>query len=78
MGPGGKETQEIALDSTRETGGGRLIIMQQISDQTLYQHVENGQGTKEVADVVKARPINRTRRAPEDLWKGEGDRTKIT
>lgn len=75
MGPGrGRDPR----DSTRETGGGRLIIMQQRNDQTLHQHVENGQGMMEVADVVKARPINRTRRASENLWKGEGERTKIT
>lgn len=47
--------------------------MQHRNDKTLHRHVENGLGMIEVADAVKARSRNRTWRAPEDLWKGEGD-----
>lgn len=39
--------------------------MQQKNDKTLHWCRENGRGMMEMADAVKARPINRTQRAPE-------------
>jgi len=39
--------------------------MQHRNDKTLHWYIENGRGMMEMADAVKARPINRTQRAPE-------------
>lgn len=48
-------------------------IIQDRDDKALSQSVENGKRVKEMADAVKAKPINRAWRTSESVWIGKGD-----